>query len=176
MKVFAVCGPSGAGKDTLIDGARAARPDLHIVRRTVTRPSGPGEDVIGVTQDEFDAIRDAGRFALDWQAHGLSYGIPISALKAAQEGQTVIFNASRAMLNHASGVFPGLRVINVTASARVLAQRLAGRGRETEADIAARLARDIPLPAGLRVATIRNDGTAEDGIAAFLAALQPVNA
>lgn len=176
MKVFAICGPSGAGKDTLIAGAKAARPELHIVRRTVTRPSGSGEDVVTVSPDEFAAIADAGRFALHWQAHGLSYGIPLSALKAAQEGETVLFNASRRMLADAFEVFPGLRVVMVTASPRVLAQRLAGRGRETEADIAARLAREIALPPGLRLTTIRNDGTPDDGIAAMLDALQPVSA
>ncbi len=176
MNVFAVCGPSGAGKDTLIAGAKAARPDLHIVRRTVTRPSGGGEDVVAVTEAEFAAIRSAGRFALDWQAHGLSYGIPVSALKAAKEGETVIFNASRRMLAQAAETFPGLRVILITASPAVLAERLAGRGRETEADIAARLAREVPLAPGLRVTKVRNDGAPEPAIAAFLAALQPVSA
>jgi ABC-type glutathione transport system ATPase component len=36
-RLFAVVGPSGAGKDTLIDAGRAARPDLLIVRRVITR-------------------------------------------------------------------------------------------------------------------------------------------
>lgn len=37
-RLFAVVGPSGAGKDTLIAAALAARPDLAIVRRVITRP------------------------------------------------------------------------------------------------------------------------------------------
>ena len=75
--IFAVVGPSGAGKDTLIQGALAARPDLRLVRRVITRPTDAGgEDFEGVTEDDFAARRRAGDFALHWQAHGLSYGIP----------------------------------------------------------------------------------------------------
>lgn len=169
MTVFAVVGPSGAGKDTLLAGALAARPDLRVLRRTITRPADAGgEDFDGVTEAEFARRKDAGEFALHWQAHGLHYGIP----HAASDGVT-IFNCSRRMLMDAARVFPGLRVINVTASPEVLAQRLAARGRENAADIASRLAREAPLPANLPIATVVNDGAVADGVAAFLHALDP---
>ena len=38
-RLFAIVGPSGAGKDTLIQGALAARPGLSVVRRVITRPT-----------------------------------------------------------------------------------------------------------------------------------------
>ena len=41
-QIFAVVGPSGAGKDTLMAAAARARPDLHIVRRVITRPATAG--------------------------------------------------------------------------------------------------------------------------------------
>ena len=51
---FFVVGPSGVGKDTLIDGAKAAlRDDARYVfaTRTITRPAGaPGEAHVGVSQ------------------------------------------------------------------------------------------------------------------------------
>ena len=167
MTVFAVAGPSGAGKDTLLAGALAARPDIRMLRRTITRPSDSGgEDFDGVTEAEFAARESAGAFALTWQAHGLSYGV-----SHAPVGGVTIFNCSRRMLEQAAGVFPGLRVIIVTASATVLAERLAARGREDAADITRRLAREAALPAGLPVTTITNDGSVADGVAAFLAAL-----
>ncbi|MBC7181481.1 MAG: phosphonate metabolism protein/1,5-bisphosphokinase (PRPP-forming) PhnN, partial [Roseovarius sp.] len=54
-RAFAVVGPSGAGKDTLIDAARAARPDLQVIRRVITRPEAlGGEDFEGVSEVEFD--------------------------------------------------------------------------------------------------------------------------
>ncbi|MFT7027803.1 MAG: hypothetical protein ACJAVS_002035, partial [Paracoccaceae bacterium] len=52
--------------------------------------------------------------------------------------------------------------------------RLAARGREDAADIAARLARAaFALPDGVDAAMIRNDGSLAKGVAAMLAALAP---
>jgi ribose 1,5-bisphosphokinase PhnN len=62
-------------------------------------------------------------------------------------------------------------VIEVTAPAEVLAARLASRRRENAADIAERLARNVPLPSDIPVDTVVNDGSLELGIARFLAAL-----
>jgi ribose 1,5-bisphosphokinase len=65
-------------------------------------------------------------------------------------------------------------VLNITASPATLAKRLAGRGRETEAEIAARLAQaDKALPCALNIVTITNDGALEDTINEALTALQP---
>lgn len=174
-RIFAVVGPSGAGKDTLIEGALAQRPDLALVRRVITRPTGAGgEDFEGVTEAEFTARKARGDFALDWQAHGLSYGIPMAQVTGPKD---VIFNGSRAALPEAMRVFPNLRVILVTAPDAILAARLAARGRETEADIRQRLTRAaFTLPAGITAETVLNDGARETGIARLLAALQPVRA
>src|SRR5213595_2440667 len=54
---FLVVGPSGVGKDSLMDGARAALltdPRYVFARRVITRPTGsPGEDHEGATEAEF---------------------------------------------------------------------------------------------------------------------------
>ncbi|MFN3278379.1 MAG: phosphonate metabolism protein/1,5-bisphosphokinase (PRPP-forming) PhnN [Paracoccus hibiscisoli] len=170
--IAAIVGPSGAGKDLLIAGALAGRPDLRLARRVITRPSDSGaEDFDGVTPADFARMRDQGRFALHWQAHGLSYGIPQDQLVGPGP---VIFNGSRAALPQAVAQLPGLRVVLVTAPASLLARRLAARGREAQADITARLARaDRAMPAGIAHVTVVNDGTPDTGIARLLAALQP---
>jgi ribose 1,5-bisphosphokinase len=174
-RVFAVVGPSGAGKDTLLDGLVAAGL-AHRVRRVVTRPARPGDEPFeGVGQAEFDRRLAAGDFALHWQAHGLSYGLPWPEFAARDGGRDVVFNGSRAMLAQAAAVFPGLVVILIEAPAPVLAARIAARGREGAADIAARLAREAgPLPEGLPVIRVVNDGTPEQGVARLIAALQPI--
>lgn len=173
--IFAVVGPSGAGKDTLIRGALAVRPDLRLVRRAITRPGNAGgEDFEAITEEEFTIRQTCGDFALHWRAHGLGYGIP----KAQVEGPgDVVFNGSRAALPLALRTFPDLRVILVTAPAVVLAARLANRGRENALDIKERLNRaSFTLPKDIHAEMIINDGTAEEGIARLLAALQPVRA
>lgn len=173
--IFAVVGPSGAGKDTLIAGAVAQRPDLRVVRRVITRPAGAGgEDFDGVSEAEFVRRRRAGEFALDWPAHGLHYGIPAAQLAGAGD---VIFNGSRAALSRAQAVLPDLRVILVTAPVDVLAERLAARGRESRDDVGARLRRAAyVLPDGILAPVVINDGSVAEGVARLLAALQPERA
>ena len=173
--IVVVVGPSGAGKDTLIAGVMAARPDLRLARRVITRPTGAGgEDFEGVTGAEFETRLARGDFALHWRAHGLSYGIPVTQFAGPGD---IIFNGSRAALPAAIARFPDLRVILVTAPDAVLATRLAARGRETPAVILDRLIRATHrLHDGVAATTVLNDTTPAVGIARLLAALGTVSA
>lgn len=177
-RVFAVVGPSGVGKDTLIAGAVAAEPRLHWARRVITRPEVPGgEPFLGVSRATFDAWAEAGRFRLIWQAHGLCYGIETGEFSGLNHGRNVVFNGSRAAMLMAQREFPGLSVIRISAPSRVLAERLAARGRETRDEIEARLRRaSYDVPQDVPVIDVVNDSTPEQGIARLLAALQPVSA
>lgn len=175
MRLVAVVGPSGAGKDTLMERACAADPRIRSVRRVITRPAeAGGEGFDGVSDEVFAHRLEAGDFALHWQAHGLSYAIPWAELKG--DG-ILLFNLSRAVLAEALEQFPNLQVILVTAPPEVLAARLAARGREDQDDRARRLARaGFALPEGITPQVVQNDGTAEVGLSRFLALLQPVKA
>lgn len=166
--LLAVVGPSGAGKDTLIEAAARAfadKPGLTIARRIITRPAeAGGEDHQSVTDEEFEALRAGGAFACYWQAHGLSYGIPVSAREAVARGELVIANGSRSALRYFKAAFPHLKVLNITARPDVLAERLAARGRESRADILARLERsNITVAGDFDVVMLDNSGTLEDG-------------
>ena len=92
----AVVGPSGAGKDTLINFARerlAGDARFVFARRVVTRPADAGSEVhdsFGAA--EFDAALAAGAFGLNWSAHGLRYGLPIGLDDDIAAGRTVIAN------------------------------------------------------------------------------------
>lgn len=177
-RLFAVVGPSGVGKDTLMQAARAARPGIVLARRVITRPpEAGGEEFEGVSEADFARRLAAGEFVLHWRAHGLRYGVPATVRADLAAGRDVLFNGSRAGLAEAAAAFPALRVLLITARAEVLAARLAARGREAADQIAGRLARSglaLPgLPAGVPVQEIDNSGALEGAVAALLAALQP---
>ncbi|GAB4352249.1 MAG: phosphonate metabolism protein/1,5-bisphosphokinase (PRPP-forming) PhnN [Kiloniellaceae bacterium] len=175
-RLILVVGPSGAGKDSLIEGARAAlagHPQFVFARRIITRPSDPGsEDHATLSEAEFERQRAAGAFFLSWDAHGLSYALPGSIADDLAAGRTVIANVSRAVIDVARGKHAATTVVVVTAPPAVLARRLAARGREDAADIEARLARAAAPPSGPGVVTIVNDSTLDSAVARFLAVLK----
>jgi phosphonate metabolism protein PhnN/1,5-bisphosphokinase (PRPP-forming) len=169
-----VVGPSGAGKDTLLAGARerlAADPRFVWVRREITRPAAAGgEDHQPVTRDEFCTRRDAGAYAFWWEAHGLGYGIPAGIAAELEAGRVVVANVSRGVIAEAARRFDVL-VLEITAPPEVLAARLRARGREAASDIAERLARRVDLPAGVRTEVVVNDRNVAEGVASVVGAL-----
>lgn len=150
--LIVVVGPSGAGKDSLINYARArlsSDPAFLFVRRTVTRTAdATSEDHDSLTPDEFAAAAADGCFAVVWEAHGLRYGIPASARAHIAAGGIAVANGSRAALPGILDVFGSVKVVHVTARPDVLASRLAMRGREDADTIQARLERTLSETAG----------------------------
>lgn len=144
-RLLAVVGPSGAGKDSLIACARrelSGDPSVMFVRRVITRAAvASAEDHDHLSSHEFAIARAAGQFAVHWEAHGLSYGIPATVRSHLSAGGVAVLNGSRAALPNIHAAFGRVVVVHVTAPPEVLAKRLAGRGRETESDILHRLRR-----------------------------------
>ncbi len=146
-----------------------------LARRVITRSADAGgEDFEAATEDEFETLRAAGAFCLDWRAHGLRYGIPQSVQNRVAKGEEVLVNLSRDVLTEVAKVFPRASVLNITAKPETLAERLAKRGRETPEEIAARLSRRRPLPDELDILTVHNDGPLEDTVVEALALLHPL--
>jgi ribose 1,5-bisphosphokinase len=172
-----VVGPSGVGKDTLLDGAKAALaddPGVVFPRREITRPAeAGGEDHVPIDEGRFVAREEAGGYALAWRAHDLAYGVPKDIEAELSAGHTVVVNVSRQVLDMARARYGAVRVVSITADPELLAQRLIARGREDAQDIARRLARAQAVEvAGDDVVVVRNDGTPAEGVAQFVAAIR----
>ena len=170
-------GPSGAGKDTLLDWLRAHLPDdgrMHWARRTVSRAFTPGGEAHeAVTPDDFAAHRNANAFALHWEANGLGYGVRHEELAPLAHGHWVLVNGSRAYFPEALALHPDLIPVHITASADVLRGRLLARGRESPESIEARVQRAIAfsLPAGRAAIEIHYDRTVDDAGQSLLGGL-----
>lgn len=175
--LYLIVGPSGAGKDTLIDGARAAlaeNSDYVFARRVITRPADAGgEDHQAATDDEFNTRDQSGGFMISWRAHGLSYGLEKSLEDDLAQGRNVVANVSRAILPDIVDRFPSHRIVEITASPEILAERLARRGRESASEITERLAREASqYPRGAKRITVMNDRSPEEGVTDLLAILK----
>lgn len=172
-RMVLVVGPSGAGKDTLLNALKerlADDPRFRFATRQITRPAdGATETHIPISEADYDEALAAGRFALAWRAHGLGYILPAELDDVIKAGGTVVANGSRHALPDALGKYQNPLVLLITAPKAVLADRLAARGRESREEIERRLDRsqldmqDIP-----NLARIENTGTVEEALEKIL--------
>jgi len=174
-QLYYVMGPSGAGKDSVLTWVRehGVAHGVLCAHRYITRPAhAGGENHVALSEEEFQLRERHGLFALTWQAHGLHYGIGSEVAHWMARGADVLVNGSRGAFELACQRFPALRPVLITASAHAIAGRLAARGRESAADIAARLARvdAYPVPDGSMV--IHNDGCLADAGSSLLQAIR----
>lgn len=132
---IAIAGPSGAGKDAVIEVARTRFADhgrVHFPQRVITRPAGSGEDHLPVSAEEFAVRQRSGGFALSWRAHGFSYGIPEEAAQRVAAGRVVVVNVSRAVLGELPQRFGRARIVRVTVPEAIRRERIMARGREDD--------------------------------------------
>jgi len=171
-----IVGASGAGKDALIAGARALLAEderFAFPERVITRPPNDAENHASLSDAEFAEAVQEGRFALAWEAHGLRYGVPVSIDAMIARGRTVVVNASRAIGNTARRHYAHVSLVLVECPAGIRAARIVARGRETPAEVEARLARQVATfdPAEAD-AVIDNSGSLTDGVSALVDVLR----
>lgn len=94
-RLFIISGPSGVGKDAVIERMREEHPDFHYVVTATTRPRRPGE-IDGIhyyfmTEDEFTAQHEQDEFLEAAVVYGNWYGVPKGRIRSAlQSGKSVV--------------------------------------------------------------------------------------
>jgi ribose 1,5-bisphosphokinase len=114
---------------------------------------------------------------LSWQANGLHYGIPIEIDQWLQQGHDVLINGSRAHLAQAQQRYPELLAVLLTVEQNVLRRRLLARGRESVAEIEARLERNARFAGELlsgnpSVRLLDNSGDLQETVAALISHIE----
>lgn len=140
-------GPSGVGKDAVIDCLRDdGFPFTKIVTAT-TRAPRPGEvngrDYWFLSQDEFARWRDAGKL-LEWaNVYGTPYGTPVAEVRAALDrGGIVLLKIDVQGAAQIKAKVPDAVFIYLgPESFAELERRLERRGTETDAEFQVRLDR-----------------------------------
>lgn len=174
-----VVGPSGVGKDSVMEAMASMREDVFLVRRVITRAEHLGGEAFdGVSDTRFEAMVQSDEFGLHWPAHGMRYGVSWARLARLDHGGIGLVNLSRSVLACAEARFDRFVTLLLSAPQDVLEQRLAARGREDADEIKARLKRArFALPKGLtHVVEIANVGAIEETAQAAFAALDHLQA
>lgn len=173
--LFYLMGPSGVGKDTLLNTLRSRLEDKPVIvaHRYITRPVTPtGENHVALSKKEFHRMLLANSFALHWHSHERNYGIGIEINNWLSQDISVVINGSRAYLPQARDEYPALQPVLITAPEDIIAERLYRRERETEAEIIQRLHQNTELNTtctadsnyGRQTAIVMNDSTIESAV------------
>ena len=137
--------PSGAGKTTLAHRLIAASDRFVFSISATTRAPRGGEqdgvDYYFVSDDDFEAMIDAGELAEWATVHGRLYGTPRAALEAAAlRGEHVVLDIDVQGARQIRDSVPDARLIFVLPpSVAVLMKRLTGRGTEGAGEVERRL-------------------------------------
>ncbi len=143
-RLIYVMGPSGCGKDSVMNYARerCAGNGTIFAHRYITRPADAGgENYVSVSPEEFQARLDHGLFALNWDSHGLRYGVGMEVDLWLRHGVDAVLNGSRGYLAEAARRYPDMVPVQITVDRDTLRERLMARGRETREEIQRRLDR-----------------------------------
>ncbi len=139
--------PSGAGKTTLSRLLLERESGLQLSVSVTTRPPRPGEvdgvDYHFVSQERFDALRDAGDLLEYATVFGNCYGTPREPVETALgEGRDVLFDidwqGTRQLVARAPDDV--VSVFILPPSRRALEERLNGRGGDAPEIVARRMA------------------------------------
>lgn len=178
-RLFYVIGPSGAGKDALMQAARVAlagKPILFAHRYITRSNADASENFVQLSSAEFEQRKRLGLFWLNWQSHQLDYAIGTEVRQWLEAGIVVVVNGSRQALPEVARICAqdGVTLVPVWVhcEASVLAQRLRARGRETEAQIQERLERAKAFVPPVDALVIDNSGALTDSVQQFLTYLQ----
>lgn len=177
-KLIIIVGASGAGKDSLLKAAKdhfRDHPNIHFVRRYITRKPGEFEDNFYVDDVAFEILKDHGFFFSYWYAHELKYGVPKQAVESLKEDETMIVSISRTKIRDFEERFSGhVTTVNVTADEAIIKQRLERRKREDSMQIHTRLQRmSIPVTAKTLI-NFENNAELEVSSVPFISLLERI--
>ncbi|HLJ66140.1 MAG TPA: guanylate kinase [Chloroflexota bacterium] len=145
-RLFVLSGPSGVGKDSVIQRLRHRVENLSIAVTQTTRSPRPGEipgvSYFFVSRDEYNRMLDAGELLAPAEVHGNWYGAPLDEVRRGfAAGHDVLLKIDVQGAIQVRRRFPqAIFVFLAPPDADVLLQRLRARHTEAPDELDRRLA------------------------------------
>ncbi len=136
-KLAIISGPSGVGKSTITREVINRLKEAYLSVSMTTRPQAPGEqdgrEYWFVSRDEFRRRIEDGSFLEYAEVFGNLYGTPRDKTdEALRAGRTVILEIDAQGAKQAKAMYPqAVMIFILPPSAKVLAERMGHRGRES---------------------------------------------
>lgn len=144
-RLFIVSGPSGSGKDTVLEKALQSRPDIKVsiscVTRAIRNNEIDGVNYHFISREQFMDMIERGELLEYNEYVGNFYGTPKAPVDlAVAEGRDFILKIDVNGANNVKKIVPdAVRIFIMPPSLEVLKSRLSGRGSETEETLNNRL-------------------------------------
>jgi guanylate kinase len=145
--LFIVSAPSGAGKTSLVKALLERDPSLRLAVSFTTRPPRPGEEdgvhYHFIDEQRFLGMDEAGAFLESAEVFGNRYGTAETTVREELEaGHDLLLEIDWQGARQVRERFPAaVSVFVLPPSSEALAERLRGRGQDSEGVIAGRMAR-----------------------------------
>lgn len=138
-------GPSGVGKDTVLDVVlnknKSLQKSISLTTRCIRDNETDGKDYYFISSDKFEDMISKGE-VLEYAQYGVNmYGTPKAPVdKWLSEGKTVVLKIEVQGAKNIKEMYPdSVGIFLLPPSMEVLEKRLRSRGTETEEDIRRRL-------------------------------------
>jgi len=138
-------GPSGVGKDSVLQRLKSLRPDAHFVITATTRPARPGErhevDYYFLSPEKFEAMLQRGGLLEHANVYGQMKGVPKAPVREAlARGEDVFFRTDVQGARYIKSIAPSAVTVFVEPpSAEELSRRLRERAADDREQMAIRL-------------------------------------
>lgn len=179
--LFVVSGPSGAGKDTLVDALRARMPRLKYSVSATTRSPRPGETegehYFFLDRTTFEERQDAGGFLETREYNGNLYGTPRDYVqRTLSDGYDLIMKPEVNGALKIKEAYPdAVLIFLVPDKFSDLRRRLLARRTETNEEIARRLEiarEEMKFIRNFDYIVVNEEGRSEDAVRDLQAILQ----
>jgi guanylate kinase len=185
-RLIVISGPSGVGKDTIIEQMREAHPEYAFIVTATTRPRRPGE-IDGVhyyfmSPEEFRDLQARNEFLESAEVYGHFYGVPRGRIrKALANGKNVVVKVDVQGAASIRKIVPtgGIFIFLVPPSMAELIHRLRSRKTDEPEALMERIAtasRELERAREFDYVVLNENGSVDKALAAIDAIIAAENA